>query len=597
MWFPYYWYPLRLIMYGFFGKVLSLNVSDRTCSTEMLDEALLLAGMGGKGLGARLLLDRNPAGVDPFSPDSHLVVALGPATDSPVHGSCRHGMFAKSPLTGLYSESYAGGSAAIAMSRTGFDAFDITGVADRPLWLEISDQGVLFHAADDLWGLDTFETEAALRKRVAVKSPAVLTIGPAGENLVRFAVVKNDGWRVCGRTGMGAILGSKKIKALVFHGRQRRSFADPAGLTAYAKEKLKSLKDHPVTQAYRNFGTPMMVDVLNKAGAFPSRYWSSGAVDHAEKINAQSIKTRCKPRPKACRTCFLACGKSVTVQHGRHRGLVLEGPEYETIYAFGGLCMIDQIEEIIFLNDLCDRLGLDTMTAGNIVAFAIEASRRARIDFPIDYNQPDQVAALLRKIVLRQDIGGLLAEGIRPASEELGLEEIAVHVKGLEPAGYDPRVLKGMGLAYAVSDRGACHLRSTFYKPELAGMIDPDQVEDKAALFIDFEDRCTLFDTLVLCRFYRDLYPWEELGQIFSMTTGKTLAQADLQALATRVVASARAFNLREGMQPADEWLPKRFIKEALPDGRRIVPEELRRLIDDYYRLRGWTKPGQGVDS
>ncbi|WP_419656830.1 Aor10: tungsten-containing aldehyde:ferredoxin oxidoreductase [Desulfosarcina variabilis str. Montpellier] len=579
-------------MFGFFKKVLSLNVSDRTSRTEGLDTARIETDMGGKGLGSRLLLDRNPVGVDPLAPESHLVMALGPATDSPVHGSCRHGLFAKSPLTGLYSESYAGGSAAIAMSRTGFDAFDITGAADRPLWLEITDQGTLFHDADELWGLDTFETEAALKKRVAARSPAVLTIGPAGENQVRFAVVKNDGWRVCGRTGMGAVLGSKKIKAVVFHGQKRRPFADPAGLKAYAKEKLQIFKDHPVTQAYRNSGTPMMVDVLNKAGAFPSRYWSTGSVDHAHKINAKSIKTHCKPRPKACRTCFMACGKTLTVQHGRHQGLTLEGPEYETIYAFGGLCMVDEIEEIIFLNDQCDRLGMDTMTAGNLAAFAIEARRRGKIDFSIDYNQPDRIAALFKKIVLRQDVGGLLAEGIRPASEELGLEEIAVHVKGLEPAGYDPRVLKGMGLAYAVSDRGACHLRTTFYKPELAGMIDPDQIEEKASMFIDFEDRCTLFDTLILCRFYRDLYPWEELGRIFSMTTGKTMRQPDLQALAGRVVTNTRAFNLREGMQAEDEWLPKRFLKEALPGGQRVASQDLGRLIDDYYRLRGWTKPG-----
>lgn len=584
-------------MDGFFKKILTLNASDRTFQAEPIDDAFLSATMGGKGLGTRLLLERNPAGVDPLSPDSHLILALGPATDSPVHGSCRHGFFAKSPLTGLYSESYAGGSAAIAMSRTGCDAFDITGAADRPVWIEISDQGVFFHPADDLWGLDTFETEAVLRKRVAAKSPGILTIGPAGENRVRFAVVKNDGWRVCGRTGMGAVLGSKKIKALVFHGNRQRPFADPAGLKAYAREKLKTLKDHPVTQAYRTHGTPMMVDVLNKAGAFPTRYWSAGSAPHYENINAQAIKDRCKPRPHACRTCFLACGKSVVVEAGRHRGLALEGPEYETIYAFGGLCMVDQIEEIVFLNDLCDRLGLDTMTAGNIAAFAIEARRRGKIDLDIDYNQPDAIAALLKKIVLRQDVGGLLAEGIRPASEELGLSDIAVHVKGLEPAGYDPRVLKGMGLAYAVSDRGACHLRTTFYKPELAGMIDPDQIADKAVLFIDFEDRCTLFDTLILCRFYRDLYPWEELETIFALTTGQPLAQPELQALAARVTTSTRRLNLREGLKAGDDWLPRRLLKESLPDGRRIAEADLKQLVGDYYRLRGWDADGLITDS
>lgn len=584
-------------MHGFFKQTLTVDVSNRSSRAEALSDAFLGACMGGKGLGTRLLLDRNPVGVDPFSPDNRLVLALGPASDSPLHGSCRHGMYTKSPLTGLYSESYAGGSAAIAMSRVGCDAFIVEGASDRPMWVEITDQGVFFHDADDLWGLDTFETEAALRKRVGQKSPGILTIGPAGENCVRFAVVKNDGWRVCGRTGMGAVLGSKKIKAVVFHGGQKRPFADPAGLKAYAKEKLALYKDHPVTQAYRNHGTPMMVDILNKAGGFPSRYWSQGSVPHVEKINAQRMQQCCQPKPKACRTCFLACGKSVRVQQGRHRGLTLEGPEYETIYAFGGLCMVDQIEEIVYLNDLCDRMGLDTMSSGNLAAFAIEARRRGKIDLEIDYNQPDQIAALLKKIVLRQDVGGLLADGIRPASEELGLEDIAVHVKGLEPSGYDPRALKGMGLAYAVADRGACHLRTTFYKPELSGLIDPEQIEDKAAMLIDFEDRCTLFDTLILCRFYRDLYPWEEIGSMIALTTGETMHKTDLQALAGRVTDSARRFNLREGLRATDDWLPHRLLNQALPDGRRIASADLRRLIDDYYRLRGWLDTGRLAES
>jgi len=580
-------------MFGFFKQTLTLDVGNRTSQAETLSDASLSACMGGKGLGTQLLLNRNPIGVDPFSADSHMVLALGPATDSPIHGSCRHGIYAKSPLTGLYSESYAGGSAAIAMSRVGYDAYVIKGGADCPIWLEITDQGVFFHDAEDLWGLDTFETETALRKKVSANSPGILVIGPAGENCVRFAVIKNDGWRVCGRTGMGAVLGSKKIKAVVFHGNRKRPFADPDGLKAYAKAMLKAYKNHPVADAYRNNGTPMMVDILNKAGGFPSCYWSQGTVPHYENINAQRIRDRCRPRPKACRTCYLACGKSVQVQQGRHQGLKLEGPEYETIYAFGGLCMIDQIEEIVYLNDLCDRLGMDTMTSGNLAAFAVEARRRGKIALDIDYNQPDQIAALLKKIALRQDVGGLLAEGIRPASEELGLEDIAVHVKGLEPSGYDPRALKGMGLAYAVADRGACHLRTTFYKPELSGLIDPDQIEDKATMFIDFEDRCTLFDTLILCRFYRDLYPWEELGNIFALTTGENMDKAELQQLASRVTDRARQFNLREGLRQSDDWLPKRLLKETLPDGRQIASEDLRQLVDDYYRLRGWQADGQ----
>jgi aldehyde:ferredoxin oxidoreductase len=337
----------------------------------------------------------------------------------------------------------------------------------------------------------------------------------------------------------------------------------------------------------------MMVNILNKAGAFPTRYWSEGRFAQFESINADSMQARFKVRPKACRTCFMACGKQIEVKDGRHQGLRLEGPEYETIYAFGGLCMIDGIDEIAHLNDLCDRLGMDTISAGNLAAFAIEASRRGRISDELNYGDPDVVAGLLRKMVKREGLGGLLAEGIKSASEELGLEDLAVHVKGMEPAGYDPRVLKGMGLAYAVSDRGACHLRSTFYKPELTGVIAPGQIDGKAELFLDFEDRCTLFDCLILCRFYRDFYLWEALSEAVALTTGLTLDQGGLKAVAARVTNNARRFNLREGLTAADDRLPRRLVKDQLASGDGITAEELDRLVQDYYRLRGWSPEGR----
>ncbi|MBW2092888.1 MAG: aldehyde ferredoxin oxidoreductase C-terminal domain-containing protein, partial [Deltaproteobacteria bacterium] len=362
-------------------------------------------------------------------------------------------------------------------------------------------------------------------------------------------------------------LGAKKIKAIAFHGKQNRPFMDPGAIKAHARETLKNLKDHPAAEAYRTQGTPMMVALLNEAGTFPTQYWAKGSFDKWPQISAQSMAERLKARPRACRSCFMGCGKYTEVQEGRHKGLKLEGPEYETIYAFGGLCLISQIEEIAYLNDLCDRLGMDTITAGNLVAFAIEASKRGKVAETLEYGDPDMAADLLKRISRREGLGDLLAEGIKTVSHEWGMEDLAVHVKGLEPAGYDPRVLKGMGLAYAVSSRGACHLRSTFYKAELSGLIEPDQVEGKAELFLDFEDRCTLFDCLILCRFYRDFYMWDELSTIIELTTGMTLNKSELQALAARV--------------------------ESLDDNHRIFADEVDALVRDYYRLRGWS--GEGV--
>jgi len=340
-------------------------------------------------------------------------------------------------------------------------------------------------------------------------------------------------------------------------------------------------------------GTTMMVKIVNDAGAFPTRYWSEGKCEHWEKINADALHERCQVTPRACLKCFLACGRMTTVQQGRHAGLKLEGPEYETIYAFGGLCLIDSIEEIVYLNDICDRLGMDTITAGNLCGLTIEAARRGKIDYKIDYGDADAIAVLLGKIARREDIGDVLARGIKFAAREWDLDDIAVHVKGLEPPGYDPRVLKGMGLGYATSDRGACHLRATFYKAELSGMIDADVIEGKAKLFLDFEDRLTLFDALILCRFYRDIYPWEQLKEIIHSVTGLDGDQKALQKKARAISDMVRRFNLREGMRPEDERLPKSLHRKLEKTGDVITEQELDHMLKDYYDLHDWDEPGQ----
>jgi len=288
----------------------------------------------------------------------------------------------------------------------------------------------------------------------------------------------------------------------------------------------------------------------------------------------------------------MACGQLSTIREGRHAGLTIEGPEYETIYAFGGLCLIDSIEEIAYLNDICDRLGIDTITSGNLCAFTIEAVKRGRVDFAIDYGDVDAIARLLGMIARREGIGEILSQGIRHAAREWNLEDIAVHVKGMEPAGYDPRPLKGMGLAYGTSDRGACHLRATFYKPELAGMIPPDQIAGKAELFLEFESRLTVFDLLVLCRFYRDFYVWERLEEVIRLVTGLDASEKALKEKALAVADLIRRFNLREGLTPADDRLPP-FLHRPLQDtGKVITAAEMETLLLDYYRLHGWDEKG-----
>ena len=576
-------------MDGFHNRVLHVDLKQRSFAEESIDDAIYQQFLGGKGLGTYLLLKNNKAGVDPLSPDNALIFATGPATDTRVFGSSRYGVFTKSPLTGFYCESYSGGNVAEPLSRTGYDAIIMKGASDKPVYLEITNGQVIFHDAQHLWGKDTYQTEDSIREAAGRKNAGIVVIGPAGENLVRFAVIENNYWRSAGRNGAGAVLGSKKVKGIVFYGDARRSVANPDMIKSLWEDTGGKAKTDQGVAAYKKLGTPMMVAIMNKVGAFPTKYWSSGTYDKWENISADALLSQNKVKSTACPKCFVACGKLTEVTSGRHKGLLIEGPEYETINVFGGQCMIDDLREIAYLNDICDRLGIDTITAGNLAAFTIEASRRKAIGEKMEYGDVDAVAELLHKINRKEGIGAVLAEGIKHAAKEWGLEDFAVHVKGLDPPGYEPRTLKGMALAYAISDRGACHLRATIYKAELSGLIDFDQIEGKAEMLIDFEDRHTLFDSMILCRFFRDLYPWDKLSQIINATMGMKLGKAQLQKMALDITNLAREFNLREGMTSDDDSLPKRYFDDKLEDSGKVVSRtDFEKLKSDYYRLKGW---------
>jgi len=338
----------------------------------------------------------------------------------------------------------------------------------------------------------------------------------------------------------------------------------------------------------------MLVAIMNSKEGFPTEYWHKGTLENWDKISAETMQEEMEVKPKACIKCFIACGKLSKIKNGKYKGTVVEGPEYETLYVFGGLCCIDDINVITYLNDLCDRMGIDTMSAGNMVAFAIDAAREGKLDLDIKYGDADKVVQLIEDIAYRRGIGNLLADGIKIASKELGLEDLAIHVKGLEPSGYDPRVLKGMGLAYATAHRGACHLRATFYKPELSGIIDPDQIEGKAKLFVEYEDRLTLFDTYIMCRFYRDMLMWDELSILLKASTGLDLGEKELREIATNIVNATREFNVREGVTMKDDSLPKRFHDEPIGSENKVITrEDFNQLLADYYVERGWTKEGE----
>jgi aldehyde:ferredoxin oxidoreductase len=572
------------LMKGCFNRLLKIDLTTRSFHHENLPDELMEKSLGGKGLGIRLLMAENPAGVDAFSPENSFVIAVGPVTGTAMWGQSRFAVFTKSPATNGFGESYCGGTLASKIKGCGVDAVIIRGKADSLTYLVIDKDAVRFEDAASLKGAETFETEKYILDH-SPKGAGAMVIGPAGENLVRFACIKSDKWRSLGRGGMGAVLGAKNIKGISFSGKERCPIADEEMLRQVAEQVAQTGKESPVSAVYQQLGTPMQVKVTNSQRCFPTRYWQSGYFEKWENLSADYMQKHFHTRSIGCPPCFLKCTKRSILKNGRHAGLELEGPEYETIYALGGLNELDSLEEVAWLNDLCDRLGIDTMSAGNVSAFAVEAYKAGKIGFEIDYNQPDKMAELFGLISRKEGIGALLGEGVRVASEELGLNHIAVHVKGLEPGGFEPRVLKGMGLSYAIAARGACHLRSTFYKAELSGQMDKDQIAGKAELLVDYEDRATIFDCLILCRFFRDFILWDKLQMLVEATTGMKFTLDELRGLANEITQSTRNFNAREGLDSSQDQLPRAFFQRNC-EGALISEDELKTMIDEYNHIR-----------
>jgi aldehyde:ferredoxin oxidoreductase len=575
------------------GDLLRIDLTLGTVEEETLAPELVRELIGAKGIGTYLLSQEVGPEVDAMSPENKLIFCTGPLSGTTMFGGNRYAVYFASPLTGGYCESYSGGDVAPQFARTGYKVVILQGRSEKPVWVEVSEEGGAVHPADDLWGLDTYESADRMLERTGVPKAQAAVIGPAGEKLVRFACIENNRWHSLGRGGPGAVMGSKNVKGIVFHGEKKVPVARPEAFKALVKDMAERGKDDAGVAAYRRGGTVNMVRIMNNANAFPTRYWTKGRLEDFEPVAVEHMREHFGTVDNVCPPCMLRCLKLNTVPDGhRHAGLTIEGPEYETIYVFGGLCEIVDFGEIMYLNDLCDRLGVDTMTAGNLCGLAIEASRRGLIDEKLEFGDADGVAEFLQKMCAREGVGDLFAEGILRVERELGLEGVAVHVKGMEPAGYDPRKLKGMGLTFMTAARGACHLRSTFYKPELAGMVDPLACDEtKAELLVDWENRLTIMDTLVYCRFYRDLVQWPYLVSVVNAAIGTDYTQEDLVRIAARIIDMTRDYNLARGV--THERLPAWVVEKPLQDdsGLSASAEEFEELLRHYYAARGWGEP------
>ena len=577
-------------------KLLRVDLTAGSAREETVREDIAVDYLGPKGICSRYLLDEVPSSAEPLSPANKLVFSCGPLSGSMMPGTDRFGVYFISPLTGGFGESTSGGGLAGQFARTGYRMLIVEGRSPRPVFLEVSSVGATIHPAEDLWGSEVPTAESALLARVGVKGARATVIGPAGERLVRFACMINDRTHVLGRGGVGALAGSKNLKGIVFHGSKETGLVRRDAVEALTREMLDTARDHPAVESFRRFGTFAVIPMTNRLDMFPTHYWQKGHLDGWEDtIGPDVMVERYKVRNSTCPPCVLRCGNVCRVPDGRLKGLEIE-PEFETVYAFAGLCEIGDLAEVMRLNEICDRLGVDTISAGNLAGLAIEACAQGRLDLGLRYGDPDGVAGFITAVARRDgDVADVFADGILAAEKAYGLRDVAVHVKGMEPAGYDPRRSKGMGLGYIMSERGACHQRATFIRAELTGAIDMAQVEGKAAMYVDYEDRFVVMDCMIFCHFYRDLLPWEFITRIASAAVDHDYTTQELRTIANRIVTCTHEFNRRRGFGPEKEsfgpWITERPIIAGDGEELRTTAEEFETMRREYYDARGWGAP------
>jgi aldehyde:ferredoxin oxidoreductase len=581
--------------YGYHYKLLRVDLSSRTSEIEELPERVLRDFVGGVGLATRLLCENVPAGCDPLSPDNALVFATSPFVDTAVTTSARYAVAAKSPLTGFIGDSLSGNHLAVSLKRTGVDALLITGAADELTCLAIEDGQVRFLSAAHLAGLGVDETEEAVRSELGGHL-RVAAIGPAGENLVRYATIGSDGRRA-GRTGNGAVMGSKRLKAIAVAGKREVGAADPAELAARA-QRLAERSLGPAMAKYRELGTTANTLVLQRLGALPSRNFGGAAFEHADRLSGERLHKHHLASESSCASCTVGCTHLYRTRDGATTGRL----EYETLFALGPLLGIDDPNVVISAAALCDRLGLDSISTGGTIAWVMECAERGLLHRNgLRFGGGAALLSTIEKIARREGLGDLLAEGSRLAAAELGgsSAEWAMHVKGLEMPGYEPRSLKTLALGLAVATRGACHNRSAAYQADVAELVDRLSAdESRGRLVAEGEDQEALLDSLILCKFVRGCFAdfYAEAGAMYNAVTGFGLTPEEFRRTGERITNLKKAFNIREGWRREDDTLPPRILTDALSDGAvqgvGLTRAELDLMIDGYYRARGWAPDG-----
>lgn len=598
--------------YGYMGKILRVDLSKEAVSIVELDETFYRRYFGGRGVIAYFLLRELSSGIDPLSSGNRLIFSSGPVTGAPVAGSGRNSIGAKSPLTGTYGEAEAGGFWGAELKKSGFDAIIVEDKASKPVYLWVHDGEAEVKDAADFWGMEIKEAQEAIQRDLRDSSVKVAQIGPGGEKMVKFACVVNGLNHVAGRCGMGAVMGSKNLKAIAVKGTQRVNVADSTHLRQLAKWMTQNV--NKVARSLHAYGTGAYMDVGEATGNLPIHNFADGKFPKVDSISAQAIKEQMRVGMGTCFSCPIACKKEVRVEDHYEVDAAYGGPEYETLAALGSNCGVDDLRAICKANELCQKFSLDTISTGVAISFAMECFEEGLITsedtdgLDLRFGNAEAMIAMVKLIGERQGLGNLLAEGVKRAAEHIsgGSEKFAIQVKGQEVPMHEPRLKPGLGLGYAVSPTGADHVHNihdTFLASKIPkiyeglGVLEPVQVEDfsakKVKIFKQIMMWCSLDNCLVMCLFP----PWtvQQKVEIVRSVTGWNTTAFELMKVSERAINLTRVFNIREGFTEKDDWLPQRFFQPKTSGAlyeTAVDPEKLQEAKLTYYNMMGWDDKG-----
>ncbi len=583
-------------------KLLRINLSKNSFSIEDIPEEKIKKFLGGRGLGTKYLFDEISPDVDPLSPENKLIFVTGPLTGTMAPTGGRYMVVTKGPLTGTVACSNSGGFWGAELKKAGFDMLIIEGKAENPVYIAIKNNEVKIEDAKSLWGLNTHETTDKLIEKFGEKDAKVACIGPAGENKVLFACIVNDKHRAAGRTGVGAVMGSKNLKAIIVKGTNKVEPEDTEKFKSIIKEKVKILKENDVTgEALPKLGTKVLDSIINENGLYPTRNFQTGVFEGTNEINGEAlVEKKYLIKNKACFSCPIACGRVVRLPSGREG----EGPEYETGWAFGACCGVKDLIAITEANFLCNELGLDTISTGVTIACAMELYEKGYIPKEdlkngpqLTFGSSEAIVYYTKAIGYREGFGDKLALGAYRLAVMYNHPECAMTVKKQELPAYDPRGAQGHALQYATSNRGGCHVRGYLIAPEILGVpekLDPQAVEGKANWVKLFQDLTAVIDSSGLCLFTSFALGADDYKDIINSATGLNLSTEEMLKIGERIYNLERLFNLKAGISPDEDTLPDRFIEEEMPVGpNKGAVVKLGELLPEYYKVRGWTENGE----